>query len=105
MTPDFSMYYDMPLVFQMINVFRSRWCRVYWQEHGLTVIPTIGWSDGWSFEFCFDGIESGSTVAVATQGVRDCKEGFMKGFLRCARQWTQRSLSAMTSRLRRCIVL
>jgi hypothetical protein len=80
MTPDFSMYYDMPLVFQLINVFRSRWCGAYWQEHGMAVIPTMGWSDDWSFEFCFDGIENGSVVAVATLGVRDCKKGFMSGF-------------------------
>lgn len=80
MTPDFSMYYDMPLVLQLINTFRSRWCGVYWQEHGLTVIPTIGWSDDWSFEFCFDGIETGSVVAVSTLGVRDCETGFMTGF-------------------------
>jgi hypothetical protein len=80
MTPDFSMYYDMPLVFQLINTFRSRWCGAYWQEQGLTVIPTIGWSDEWSFEFCFDGIETGSVVAVATLGVRDCESGFMAGF-------------------------
>jgi hypothetical protein len=80
MTPDFSMYYDMPLVFQLLNVFRSRWCGAYWQEQGLTVIPTVSWSDEWSFEFCFDAIEFGSVVAVATLGVRDCKDGFMLGF-------------------------
>jgi len=81
LTPDFSMYYDMPLVLQLINTFRSRWCGAFWQEHGLTVIPTIGWSDEWSFEFCFDSVEPGSTVAVATLGVRDCEQGFMTGFV------------------------
>jgi len=80
MTPDFSMYCDMPLVLQLFNTFRSRWCGAFWQEHGLTVIPTVGWSDEWSFEFCFDAIEYGSVVAVATLGVRDNKRGFMAGF-------------------------
>jgi hypothetical protein len=44
------------------------------------VIPSVSWSDEWSFDFCFDGIECGSVVAVSTLGVRDCKQGFMAGF-------------------------
>ncbi|MDR1354964.1 MAG: DUF4417 domain-containing protein [Propionibacteriaceae bacterium] len=80
MTPDFSLYSDMPLTLQLMNTHRSRWCGAYWQEHGLTVIPTIGWCSEWSFEFCFDAVEFGSVVAVATLGVRDCKQSFMAGF-------------------------
>ena len=81
LAPDFSMYVDMSLTLQLINTYRTRWCGAYWQEHGLTVIPTIGWSDDWSFEFCFDGIECGSVVAVATLGAQNCKERFMMGFV------------------------
>jgi hypothetical protein len=80
MTPDFSLYSDMPLVLQLMNTHRSRWCGAYWQEHGLTVIPTVSWSDEWSFDFCFDGIEYGSVVAVSTLGTKDCRQGFMAGF-------------------------
>jgi hypothetical protein len=79
-TPDFSLYTDMPLTLQLINTFRNRWCGAYWQEHGLTVIPTITWSDEWSYEFCFDAVEKGTCVAVTTLGCSDVKELYMAGF-------------------------
>lgn len=51
MTPDFSMYSDMPLSMQIYNTFRNRWCGAYWQSNGITVIPTVNWSTEKSFEF------------------------------------------------------
>jgi len=80
LTPDFSVYRDMPLMMQLINTYRNRWCGAYWQAHGLVVAPSITWSDERSFRFCFDGIERGSIVAVSTLGCRDIKELFMAGF-------------------------
>jgi len=80
LSPDFSLYTDMPLVLQLINTYRSRWCGAYWQSQGLTVAPSIAWSDKRSFSFCFDGIDQGSVVAVSTLGCRDVKELFMAGF-------------------------
>ncbi|HSM74073.1 MAG TPA: DUF4417 domain-containing protein, partial [Desulfobacterales bacterium] len=63
LTPDFSLYRDWPLVAQMWNVYRSRWCGAYWQANGLTVIPTVSWSTAASYEFCFLGIPRYSVVA------------------------------------------
>ena len=80
LSPDYSLYTDMPLALQINNVFKSRWCGAFWQTHGLKVIPTISWSDESSFEFCFDGVEFGSIIAVSTHGNKKCKEEFMKGY-------------------------
>jgi hypothetical protein len=77
LTPDFSMYWDMPLALQINSIFKSRWCGAYWQKQGLTVIPTVSWGLSDSFEFCFDGIEQGSVVAVSTY----CREYIKKEFL------------------------
>lgn len=44
LTPDYSLYADMPRAVQLYNVFRNRWRGAYWQAQGLTVIPTISWS-------------------------------------------------------------
>lgn len=44
LTPDYSLYADMPRAVQLYNVFRNRWCGAYCQSQGLTVIPTISWS-------------------------------------------------------------
>lgn len=69
LTPDFSLYRDWPLMLQMWNVYRSRWCGCFWQERGFTVIPTVSWSTTRSFAFCFLGIPRRSIVAVSTVGV------------------------------------
>lgn len=79
-TPDFSLYADMPIALQIYNTFKSRWCGAFWQKHGLTVIPTLNWSTPDSFEFCFDGIERGSVVAVSTYYAEDYEKEFMLGY-------------------------
>ncbi len=79
-SPDFSLYADMPLTLQMYNTFKNRWCGAYWQSLGIKVIPTISWSDERSFDFCFDGVEKGSIVAISTHGNHKCKEEFMLGY-------------------------
>lgn len=46
----------------------------------MTVIPTVSWSDARSFDFCFDGIEQGSVVAVGMIGCKKSKINFMRGY-------------------------
>ncbi len=43
LTPDFSMYIEMPLALQLFNTFRNRWCGAYFAEKGLRVVPTVSW--------------------------------------------------------------
>lgn len=68
-TPDFSLYMDMPKPIQIYNIYRSRLLGAYWQSEGISVIPTLSWSDENSYDFAFDGIEIGSTVTVSTVGI------------------------------------
>ncbi|MCB0078950.1 MAG: DUF4417 domain-containing protein [Anaerolineales bacterium] len=70
LSPDFSLYRDWPLVLQLWNVHRNRWCGAYWQSCGLTVIPTLSWSTPESYEFCYCGVELHSLVAISTLGVK-----------------------------------
>ena len=86
LSPDFSLYLEMAPVMQLYNVFRNRWCGAYWASKGIRVIPTVNWGDESTFDFCFDGIEKGSVVAVSTymasqhDNRRDQKEWFMAGY-------------------------
>ena len=86
LSPDFSMYLGMAPVMQLYNVFRNRWCGAYWASKGMRVIPTVNWGDESTFDFCFAGIEKGSTVAVSTymaseHGNRqDQKDWFLPGY-------------------------
>lgn len=69
LTPDFSVYVDMPMAMKIWNVYRSRLIGQMMQDYGLKVIPTLTWAEPSTYDFCFDGIEQGGTVAVSTVGV------------------------------------
>ena len=80
LTPDFSTYADMSQWRQLESVAKNRWCGAYWQSRGLLVVPTISWSTPISYDFCFDGVEKGSSVAVGMIGCKGNKTGFMRGY-------------------------
>lgn len=71
LTPDFSLYTQMPLPMKMWNVYRSHLIGQMMQDVGLEVIPTLQWCREESFEFCFEGLEQGGVVSVSTIG---CKQ-------------------------------
>ena len=80
LTPDFSLYSDMDYWRQLESVAKNRWVGAYWQSFGLNVIPTISWSDSKSFDFCFDGVEKHSIVAIGTIGCKHNKSDFLEGY-------------------------
>ena len=67
-SPDFSLYRNMPLVMQKWNTYRGRALAAWLQKNGIEVIPNVRFNDERTYEFCFDGIEWGKTVAVGTLG-------------------------------------
>lgn len=69
-SPDYSLYLDMPMAMKIWNVYRSRLIGQYYQNAGLIVIPSLQWAEPETFEFCFDGLKQGGTVAVSTLGVK-----------------------------------
>lgn len=80
LTTDDSLFADMNLWQQINSIGQSRWLGAFWQEHNLTVIATISWSTPRSFEFCFDGIEQGSIVAIGMIGCKREHRQFMQGY-------------------------
>jgi len=88
LTPDFSMYLEMPYALQLYNTFRNRWCGAWFASKGIKVIPTVSWGDESTFDFCFKGIAKGSVVAVSTymfhahNNHADQRDVFMKGYNR-----------------------
>lgn len=68
LSPQFSTYEDMPIITKVFNIYRNRWCGRYWQEQGVTVIPTFAYGGDEKFEWCFDGLPKHSIVAVSTMG-------------------------------------
>ena len=68
LSPDFSLYSDFPLAVTIYNHYRKHWLAKYWQENGITVIPTISWMLPDSYDWCFDGEPKNSIVAVSSIG-------------------------------------
>lgn len=74
-SPDFSLYRDMPLQAQIGNVYRSRALGCFFQRHGIYVIPNVRWGDERSYTtavlpecFAFLGIPRHSIVSIGTYG-------------------------------------
>lgn len=68
-TPDFSPYSDFPKAMQLYNHYRKHWLGRYWQDNGITVIPTITWSSPDTLEWAFDGEPVGGIVALSSVGM------------------------------------
>ena len=74
-TPDCSLYRDMPLNLQITNTYFNRACGRYLQEQGVYVIPNIRWGDERSYlplfneiPFAFAGVQKEHIVSISTHG-------------------------------------
>jgi hypothetical protein len=56
LTPNFSLWADEPLPFQILSHYKTQWCGRFWQEAGMKVVPTINFSTPESYDFCFLGV-------------------------------------------------
>lgn len=82
-SPDFSIFWNYPLYLQLQSVARSREIGSWLQRNGVPVIPCVRWGKEETYEFAFDGIEPGGTIAVGTAGCMREKESrivFEEGF-------------------------
>ena len=62
LTPDFSLYMNMPIAMMIWNTYRSRLIGQMMQDYGCTVIPTVSWAGTDSYDFAFDGLPTGGTI-------------------------------------------
>lgn len=74
-SPDCSVYRDMPLAIQITNIYRSRAIGYCFQKHGVYVIPCVRWGDDRTYttrflpdRVAFLGVEKHSIVSVGSYG-------------------------------------
>ena len=74
-SPDCSIYRDMPLAAQITNIYRNRAIGFYFQKHGVYVIPCVRWGDERTYttkflpeKIAFLGVEKNSIVSVGSYG-------------------------------------
>lgn len=94
-SPDFSLYKNMPLVMQMWNTYRNRALAHWLQENGIEVIPNVRFNDERTYDFCFDGIQIGKTVAVGTYGCirhKDDREYLISGLAEMVKRLSPKTI-------------
>ena len=96
-TPDFSMYRDMPLVMQQWNTYRGKALGHWWQTHNISVLPNVRFGDERTYSFCCNGVKAGGTICIGSHG---CLK------IRSEREFFKKGLSAIVLRLSpQCIVV
>ncbi len=81
-SPDFSVYRDMPLVMQFWNIYRSRAVGHWLQENGIPVIPNIRFGDYRTYEASCAGIKRHGVISIGSHGcikIRTEREYFKAG--------------------------
>ncbi len=67
-TPDYSMLPEMLPAQRSWNCTRNRVMAYYLQQNGFNIIPVASWCEENDFEWCFDGLPIGSSIAISTNG-------------------------------------
>lgn len=88
-SPDFSLYVDMPTPMKIWNTYRNRFIGAYYQSKGIKVIPNINWCYEDTWQFCFEGIPNGSIIARSTTSLKKdeaLRQMFIDGMEECIRR-------------------
>lgn len=88
-SPNWSLWRNMPHAVMVYRTYCVRYVARYWQEMGLKVIPDINWADEASYDFCFDGIPHGAPIAsiqcrttnTGSAQFAESKKYFLKGLM------------------------
>lgn len=97
-TPDASLYWDMPLAAQIVNKYRNHAVGHFMQSKGVYTIPNVRWGDERTYTcdylpepLAFLGVEKHSIVSIGSYGVvktRDEKRHFRAG-LEAMLEWLE----------------
>lgn len=90
-TPDFSLYRDMPLVMQQWNIYRSRAIGHWLQANGIPVIVNVRFADERTYKLCCAGVPRNSSIAIGSHGCIKITE---------ERQFFQQGLAYIVEELR-----
>lgn len=82
-SPDYSVYIDLPFAHQVWNIYRDRVTCMWLRRLGLNVIFNLRWGDYRTYKIAFSGIEKHSVIAIGSHGLIKQPENriiFMNGF-------------------------
>ena len=67
-TPDFSLYVNMPLVMQKYHIFMGRALGHWFCMNGIKIIPNVRLGDKRTYDFALNGLNKGDVIAFGTLG-------------------------------------
>lgn len=79
----FCVYRNMSLAMQIFQIYKSRAIGNFLMQKEIPIIPNVRWGDERSYDFCFEGIEKHSVIAVGVLGGlknADDRKYFIAGF-------------------------
>ena len=79
-TPDYSLHPQMDVVSYLHQIYKNRRLGCFWQKHGITALPCVGWTTEEWDDLSFAGIEIGSVVVISTLGSKRDVDSFMRGY-------------------------
>ena len=95
-SPDFSLYGDLPRAYRIWNCYRIRALAWWLQDKGVNILSSVSWTaDKADFDWCFDGLPEGGNVAVSANGCY---------FNQYSRGYFVQGFDAMIERLHPCTV-
>jgi len=53
---------------QIWNTYRNRALAYWLQSNGVNIVPNVRWGDERTYDFAFEGLEQGGTIAISTNG-------------------------------------
>lgn len=89
LSPDMSQYIEMPYYARYANNCHNKALARYMQERGVNIIANVTWSLPDSYDYCFDGIPTNTTIAIGSNGVNahsDSKYLWKKGYQEALRR-------------------
>lgn len=84
-SPDFSVYRDMPLCMQVFQVYKNRAAGSYLAHNGIRVVPNVRWGTEETYDFAFESLYEWGIVAVGSYKAYSNRENayyFEKGFIK-----------------------
>lgn len=66
--PDFSLWTDLPDVYNKLSLFQNRLCTAYMQSCGFNVIPVASFGNADSLSYCLRGLPQNSVIAFCGVG-------------------------------------
>lgn len=67
-SPDFSVYANMPIVMQKYHIYMGRAIATWLKENGVKVIPNVRLGDERTYDFALEGLYKNDVIAIGTVG-------------------------------------